>query len=110
MPPVIIGAAIVFGLVCGCFEITNTSIGWHIASGRWMLSEREILDHDVLSYTSGGAEWIDHEWLSGVVFYEISRVGGGQALLYFSLLLMFFTVALIVGAHRNARAAFGGRE
>ena len=26
------------------------------------------LDHDVLSYTSGGAEWIDHEWLFQVVF------------------------------------------
>ena len=33
LPLVIIVVGVFFGLVCGAFEITNTSVGWHIASG-----------------------------------------------------------------------------
>lgn len=85
--------AIVFGLVCGAFEITNTSIGWHISSGRWMVSEGEILDHDVLSFTATGAEWINHEWLFQVLVASLFGLGGAPLLV---LLRMLVIAALMV--------------
>ena len=96
IPPVIIGAAIAFGLVCGCFEITNTSIGWHVASGRWMLSHGEILDHDVLSYTSGGAEWIDHESLFQVLVATLFDLGGPPLLVVFRMLVVAGLMVLLL--------------
>jgi hypothetical protein len=90
---VIIVAAVVFGFICGAFEITNTAIGWHLASGRWMLENREVLDHDVFSFTSGGAEWIDHEWLFQLASAALFDLGGAPALV---VMRMFIVAALML--------------
>jgi hypothetical protein len=94
--PIIIGIAIAFGLVCGCFEITNTSIGWHIASGRWMLSENEVLDRDVLSFTAEGTGWIDHEWLFQVLAAALFDLGGAPALVGLRMLVVAALMVLLL--------------
>lgn len=86
--PTTVAIAVLFGLVCGAFEITNTSIGWHLASGRWMLEHHEILDHDVFSFTSDGAEWIDHEWLFQVVAAVAYDLGGTPLLVTMRMLIV----------------------
>jgi len=91
LPPIIIATAVAFGLVCGAFQITNTSIGWHITSGRWMAAHHEILDHDPFSFTSGGVEWIDHEWLFQLLVAALFDVGGAPVLV---LLRMLAVVAM----------------
>jgi hypothetical protein len=96
IPLVIVAAGLVFGLVCGAFEITNTSIGWHLASGRWMLDHREVLDHDVFSFTSDGAEWIDHEWLFQVVSATLFDFGGAPALVVMRMLIVAALVLLLI--------------
>ena len=96
IPLVIVAAGLVFGLVCGAFEITNTSIGWHLASGRWMLDHREVLDHDVFSFTSDGAEWIDHEWLFQVVSATLFDFGGAPALVVMRMLIVAALMLLLV--------------
>ena len=96
IPLVIVAAGLVFGLVCGAFEITNTSIGWHLASGRWMLDHREVLDHDVFSFTSDGAEWIDHEWLFQVVSAALFDLGGAPALVVMRMLIVAALVLLLI--------------
>jgi hypothetical protein len=63
IPTMIVAAAAVAGTVLGLFEIANTSIGWHLASGDWILSNRAFVHADPFTFTSGGASWIDHEWL-----------------------------------------------
>ncbi len=96
IPLVIVAAGLVFGLVCGAFEITNTSIGWHLASGRWMLDHREVLDHDVFSFTSDGAEWIDHEWLFQVVSATLFDFGGAPALVVMRMLIVAALMLLLL--------------
>lgn len=80
LPTAAVAAAILFGAVCGAFEITNTSIGWHLASGRWMIEHGRVLDHDVFSFTAAGAEWIDHEWLFQLLVAVFFDIGGAPAL------------------------------
>ncbi len=92
----IIAVAVLFGLVCGAFEITNTSIGWHLASGRWMLEHNEVLDHDVFSFTSGGAEWIDHEWLFQVLAAVLFDLGGTPLLVIMRMLIVAALMLLLV--------------
>jgi hypothetical protein len=76
-------AAALAGTVMGIFEIANTSIGWHLASGDWILSNRAFLYSDPFSFTSGAAPWIDHEWLFQVtvsIAYSLTGPAGLVAL------------------------------
>jgi len=73
-------AAIVGGAVLGTFEIANTSIGWHLASGRWILDHGSFLSADPFSFTSAGTPWVDHEWLFQVGAAVAQSVGGAAAL------------------------------
>jgi hypothetical protein len=91
---IIIG--VLFGLVCGAFEITNTSIGWHIASGRWMLENRKVLDHDPFSFTSEGVEWIDHEWLFQVLAASLFDLGGAPLLVTLRMLVLAAIMVLLI--------------
>jgi hypothetical protein len=95
-PRSIVVSAVAFGLLCGAFEITNTSIGWHIASGRWMTSNGQIMDRDVFSFTSGGAEWVDHEWLFQVIVATLFDLGGAPLLVLMRMLLVAALTVLLL--------------
>jgi hypothetical protein len=95
-PPAVILAAVLFGLACGAFEITNTSIGWHVASGRWMLDHREVLDRDVFSFTSAGTEWIDHEWLFQILAAGLFEVGGSPLLIVMRMVIVAALTLLLL--------------
>lgn len=87
--------AVVAGAVLGLFQIANTSVGWHLASGRWILEHRSFLRFDPFSLTSGGAPWIDHEWLFqvGTAF---AHAMGGPALLVVIRALAVALIAVIL--------------
>lgn len=76
----IVVAAALAGAVLGLFEIANTSIGWHLATGDWILINRAFVHADPFSFTSGGAPWIDHEWLFQVGVSIAHSLGGPTAL------------------------------
>jgi len=80
IPWLIILTAVFVGALLGTFEIANTSVGWHLASGRWILEHRSFIHTDPFSFTSGQAPWIDHEWLFQVAAAVAHRIGGGTAL------------------------------
>jgi hypothetical protein len=83
IPTMIVVAAAGAGAVLGLFEIANTSIGWHLASGDWILSNHSFLHADPFSFTSGGNPWIDHEWLFQVgasIVYSLAGPTGLVAL------------------------------
>jgi hypothetical protein len=80
IPTLILIAAALAGALLGIFEIANTSIGWHLASGDWILQNRVFLRADPFSFTSGGAPWIDHEWLFQVTVSIIDSVAGPAGL------------------------------
>jgi hypothetical protein len=48
---------------------------------------------------------VDHEWLSGLLFYRATRWGGDSALLALNLALMAATVAILVRAQWEAGGA-----
>ena len=94
--PIVIAAAVFFGLALGAFEITNTSIGWHLGSGRWMIEHREVLDHDVFSFTADGADWIDHEWLFQIIVAGLFDLGGAPLLVVMRMLLVVALMLLLL--------------
>ena len=83
----------VFGFLAGSFQIFNTSAGWHLASGRWILEHDEVPRADPFSFTAEGTPWLDHEWLFQVLMAAVEQAGGAPALVVLRGLL---TAALAI--------------
>jgi hypothetical protein len=98
-PVATVAAAILVGVILGTFAIANTSIGWHLASGRWVLEHRSVPAIDPFSFTSGGTEWIDHEWLFQISVAVIDGIGGAAALVGFrsAVVAALAVVLLLIG-------------
>ena len=91
IPTLIVVTAIFAGILIGTFQIANTSVGWHLASGRWVLEHRSFIHSDPFSFTSNQAPWIDHEWLFQVGAAVTHEIGGAPAL----VILRALTVAAL---------------
>jgi hypothetical protein len=88
--------ALILGLIAGSSEIANTSIGWHLASGAWILDHGAVPTTDPFSFTAEGREWIDHEWLFQLVIAVVSRIGGPPLLVVFRAVLVALLAALLL--------------
>ena len=99
MPWATLALVAALGLTAGSYQIANTSIGWHIASGRWVLDHHAVPRTDPFSFTTDGEEWIDHEWLFQVVVAVAESLGGApllvltRAALVAALALLMFGLA-----------------
>jgi hypothetical protein len=104
--PIVIAAALA-GAILGLFEIANTSIGWHLASGDWVLSNQAFLYADPFSFTSGGALWINHEWLFQVGASIAYSLAGPIALVLLRALTIaaLATLLLVVGVRSGLSPA-----
>lgn len=58
-----------------CYFILDPDFGWHLASGRYILTHG-IPEHDIYSYTASTFQWIHHEWLADVVNALLYQAGG----------------------------------
>ena len=58
----------------------DTDFWWHLAAGRltWTTGQPMILDS--FSFTRAGQVWINHSWLSQVLFYGVFQAGGMLAM------------------------------
>ncbi len=110
-------------LILSFGPITDSDLWWHLATGRYIIENREIPVEDFYSYTNAGIKWIDHEWLSQIIFYAIyDRMGLsgvvllkamlaiiGLGLLYKRSLLLsgnFFALASLATATELSRGAW----
>lgn len=49
---------------------------WHLAAGRWMVSQRELIRTDVFSWTAAGEPWVRPGLLADVGLYLLHALGG----------------------------------
>jgi hypothetical protein len=52
----------------GFVTIRDGDLGWHIATGRVILSTGSVPQVDLFSYTNPGQRFIAHEWLAEIIF------------------------------------------
>jgi hypothetical protein len=76
-----------------------------VAVGRLIEVTGGVTDQDPFAFTPLLDRWIDHEWLAGVVFYQVARLGGDWGLLTFDLLLMVGMVFLVIRAQEERSGA-----
>lgn len=75
-------------------NIYDYDVWFHIKAGQYMLSNFEILNTDVFSYTALGSTWVAHEWLFEVLIYIISALGTLTAVTLFKTLVICAIFAL----------------
>ena len=103
---------------CGLFlsqkiNLATADLGRHVKNGEIIIQaswaeKAEVLKTNFYSYTMPEAEFVNHHWLSGVIFYAVERMFGftGLSLLYvlgsILAILLFFNVARRVSSFYTA--------
>ena len=83
------------------FHEADEDLWGRMAAGRLTISEGRVPERDVFAYVPTKPLWVDHEWLSGVVFYEIHRAFGGTGLVALRAALGVGAMALLLHAARG---------
>ena len=74
--------------------IANPDLWGHLRFGRDILRTGSIIQADVYSYRSGEEPWINHEWLSEVIFATIYDRSGPGGLIAFKVVLSLVVLGL----------------
>lgn len=82
---------------------SDSDMGWHLATGRFIVQHHQIPGTDLLSYTSQGRTWI-YPPFAGVLLYLIFSAIGYAGLSWFCALACVATFAYLV-RRRNLAAA-----
>ena len=77
---------------------TDPDLFARVAMGRLIDSLGYVPLVDPFAFTPKKIFWIDHEWLSGVVFYFLSQHGGDAALFFGKVFLVGLTVWFLLQA------------
>jgi len=79
----------------------------HLKFGEDMFTQQALPRYDAYSYSSYGAPWINHEWLSELIFYLIFNSAKSAALIAFKLLAgLFITFLLYISIIKNTKSIY----
>jgi tetratricopeptide (TPR) repeat protein len=73
---VLLAALTALALSAGIAPITNNDIWLHLATGRWMLQNRQLPAEEVFSFVAAGRPYVAHEWGSELLFILLHRLAG----------------------------------
>lgn len=77
------------------YPLQDYDLFWHLANGRAMLETGAIVNSEIFSYTSFGKEFVNHAWLSQLLFGFVFENFGPKALIVFKVLLTLFVTLVI---------------
>ncbi|MFH1822118.1 MAG: hypothetical protein ABH830_00270 [Patescibacteria group bacterium] len=76
-------------------QFTSLDLGRHIKNGEMVWQNTDVLYNNFYSFTEPDFPFINHHWLSGVIFYLVYLAGGFKLLTLFNLLLALMVAAII---------------
>ncbi|MBM4251138.1 MAG: hypothetical protein FJ146_04150 [Deltaproteobacteria bacterium] len=86
-------------------DLSTADLGRHLANGRWVLEDRDVLYSNFYSYTHPQAPFVNHHWLSGVIFYGVHALTDFVGLsLFYCLLVGGATAVISFSAWRDMRS------
>jgi hypothetical protein len=93
-----------FAAVAGLFRVRAYDLFWHLAAGRWIVEHGRVPMADPFRFTSGGAPWVDHEWLFQVAAFGIERLAGLPGLVLARAAAAVALAALLLAGLRRSGA------
>jgi tetratricopeptide (TPR) repeat protein len=95
---VLIFLVLLSALCAGLHTVADSDMGWHLATGRWVVEHRQVPRTDVLSFPSAGTPWM-YPPFAGVLFYLTYNAFGYAGLSWLCALACLAVVAYLV--HRG---------
>src|SRR4051812_7134325 len=84
--------AFLFGRMDGVKTLlSDCDTGWHIRTGEWILANHQAPARDIFSFSKPGEPWFAWEWLTDVLFAGLNALGGLQAVVIFTILMISVT-------------------
>jgi hypothetical protein len=80
---------------------TSTDEWWHLRTGQYIVEHRALPQHDIFAYTSLEMPWVNHEWLSQVIFYLVYDAVGIKGFILFKSLIIVAAFAILFFAVRK---------
>ena len=77
-------------------SVSDPDIWWQLKTGELIWANKSVPTTDPFSFTTGGVTWINHEWLSQVIFYKVFALGG---LIGLAVMKAILVCALIAGIY-----------
>ncbi len=94
----------------GYAVVGASDLWWHLAIGKYVVTTRSLPLTDIWSFTSAGRTWLQHEWLSDVIYELWTRAFGLYGLVYWKWLIIAATFVLVFDtlfrATRSALASY----
>jgi len=104
----IVAGALLF-LSFGYTEMAGSDMWWHVAAGRELVQTKTLWMVDDWSYSALGKDWLNHEWLSDIIFYSWVSAGGVESLVYWKWLVLVTTFATLQHVlSRDSGSPFAG--
>ncbi len=87
--------ALIFLIFSQKIEFTSLDLGRYLENGKVIWQNPQLLYTNFYSYTETNFPFINHHWLTGLVFYGIYLLGGFKLLSLFNILLALSTFTLV---------------
>jgi len=102
--PLLLALLLATALVLSVADRADPDLWGHVRYGADAIAAGRLPVMTTYSYTAPDFRWINHEWVSEVVFGAIAGVAGGTGLVAFKMLLglAFFAVAIALARRRGA--------
>jgi hypothetical protein len=71
--------------------LSDCDTGWHIRTGEWIIANGWVPMRDIFSFSKPGSPWFAWEWLSDVLFARLNGMGGLQAVVMFTVVMLSVT-------------------
>jgi hypothetical protein len=89
------------------YTMADPDLWGHLRFGLDILEARAIPTHDTYSFTAHGAPWINHEWLSELLFALVWQAAGAAGLVWLKIALALSTIAIVFSHLRRQGVTTG---
>lgn len=90
----LLAGAVLF-LSFGYTEMAGSDMWWHLAAGRELTQTSNPWMIDDWSFTAHGDDWLNHEWLSDLIYYGWVSLFGVESIVYWKWLTVVATFLLL---------------
>ena len=75
---------------------SSTDEFWHLKTGEYIVQHGfHLPQKDIFTYTAADMDWVNHEWLSQVVFYYTYLLSGFHGFVVFKTLIILFSFIMV---------------
>jgi len=92
---VLVSLVLLSALCAGLHTVGDSDMGWHLATGRWVVKHGQVPRTDVLSFPAAGTPWM-YPPFAGVLLYLTYTAFGYAGLSWFCALACLAVVAYLV--------------